>query len=90
MRRLIALLRALFRRRCPHKTLGWPRYVVRSVVNLLFGCRHARVTFVFSDDAGLYQRCLDCGARLKPSVDLKPNSRVLVRIEERSREKQSA
>jgi hypothetical protein len=26
MRRLIALLRALFRRRCPHKTLGWPRY----------------------------------------------------------------
>lgn len=32
--------------------------------DLLFGCRHRQRSRVFSDRQGLYQRCLDCGARL--------------------------
>jgi hypothetical protein len=55
--------------------------LIRSLLRWLFFCRHQQTTWIFRDDAGLYSRCLGCGARVMPTVDLSPNSRVLVRIE---------
>jgi hypothetical protein len=53
-------------------------------------CRHKQTTWVFRDDAGLYRRCCDCGARLLPTVDFRSNQRVLVRIEESKKTEQVA
>jgi hypothetical protein len=59
------LMRFLFRRRCPHKTLGWPRYVLR----------YADATRV---DDGFFRTCMDCGAKVKTPVRF--GHRIVVKI----------
>lgn len=61
----------------------WPSLadLVRTLRIALGYCPHDRVTWIFRDDAGLYQKCLDCFERLDPKVDFSGNTRVLVRIE---------
>jgi hypothetical protein len=55
--------------------------LIRFLQSLCGYCPHDRVTWIFRDDAGLYQKCLDCFERLDPKVDFSGNTRVLVRIE---------
>lgn len=35
------------------------------IQSLLISCRHAKLTRPFHDEAGDYQRCLDCGSRIQ-------------------------
>jgi hypothetical protein len=47
------------------------RRLISLLWNFIFGCRHphdAR-SRVWTDEEGQYQRCLQCGARLKPKVE---------------------